>query len=51
MAGTSDFQYVIDNWQRWLFFRIQYYRTLGEVERSMADLEQAVGVSIVEASK
>jgi outer membrane protein TolC len=51
MAGTSDFQYVIDNWQRWLFFRIQYYRTLGEVERSVADLEQAVGVSIVEAEE
>ena len=51
MAGTSDFQYVIDNWQRWLFFRIQYYRTLSEVERSVADLEQAIGVSIVEVEK
>ncbi len=51
MAGTSDFQYVIDNWQRWLFFRIRYYHALGEVERSVADLEQAVGISIVEAEE
>jgi outer membrane protein TolC len=51
MAGTSDFQYVIDNWQRWLFFRIRYYHALGEVERSVADLEQAVGISIVEADE
>ena len=51
MAGTSDFQYVIDNWQRWLFFRIRYYHALSEVERSLADLEQAVGVSIVEAEE
>jgi len=51
MAGTSDFQYVIDNWQRWLFFRIRYYDALGEVERSVADLEQAIGVSIVEAQQ
>jgi outer membrane protein TolC len=49
IAGTSDFQYVIDNWQKWLFFRIEYYRTLGDLERSVADLEQAVGISIVEA--
>lgn len=48
IAGTSDFQYVIDNWQKWLFFRIAYYRTLGELERSVADLEQTVGISIVE---
>ena len=51
IAGTSDFQYVIDNWQKWLFFRIEYYRTLGDLERSVADLEQAVGISIVEAGK
>jgi len=47
MAGTSDFQYVIGNWQRWLFFRIRYYDALGGVERSVADLEQAVGASII----
>lgn len=49
VTGTSDFQFVIDNWQKWLFFRLQYYRTLGDLERSVADLEQAVGVSIIEA--
>ncbi len=49
ITGTSDFQFVIDNWQKWLFFRLQYYRTLGELERSVADLEQAVGVSVIEA--
>lgn len=47
IAGTADFQYVIDNWQKWLLFRIQYYRTLGELERSVADLEEVVGLSIV----
>jgi outer membrane protein TolC len=51
VAGSSDFQYVIDNWRRWLFFRIRYYHTLGEVERNVADLEQVVGVSIVEVEE
>lgn len=45
-AGRSDFQFVIDNWQKWLVFQIQYHRALGELERSMADLEQAVGLSL-----
>ncbi len=47
-VGRSDFQYVIDNWQKWLMFRIQYHRALGELERSVADLEQAVGLSLTE---
>lgn len=51
IAGTSDFQFVIDNWQKWLFFRLQYYRTLAELERSVADLEEAVGVSIIDAGR
>jgi len=50
IAGTSDFQHVIDNWQKWLMFRIQLYRALGELERSIADLEQAVGVSVMASS-
>lgn len=45
-AGTSDFLFVIDNWQKWLTFTIQYHRALGELERSVADLEQAVGLSL-----
>ena len=47
-AGTSDFLYVIDNWRKWLAFTIQYYRSLGELERSVADLEQAVGLSLTD---
>lgn len=45
-AGTSDFLYVIDNWRKWLVFTIQYYRSIGELERSVADLEQAIGLSL-----
>ena len=48
VAGASDFLYVIDNWQKWLVFTIQYYRSLGELERSVADLEQAIGLSLAE---
>jgi outer membrane protein, heavy metal efflux system len=47
-AGTSDFLYVIDNWRKWLVFTIQYYRSMGELERSVADLEQAIGLSLSE---
>ncbi len=48
MAGTNDFLYVIDNWRKWLVFTIQYYRSMGELERSVADLEQAIGMSLPE---
>ena len=48
-AGASDFLYVIDNWRKWLAFTIQYHRSLGELERSVADLEQAIGLSLTEA--
>jgi len=48
VSGTSDFQYVIDNWQKWLMFTIQYHRSIGELERSVADLEQAIGLSLSE---
>ncbi|MFQ5489595.1 MAG: TolC family protein [Phycisphaerae bacterium] len=49
IAGTNDFLYVIDNWRKWLVFNIQYYRSLGDLERSVADLEQAIGLSLSEA--
>jgi outer membrane protein TolC len=49
VVGQSDFQYVIDNWQKWLVFTIQYHRALGELERSVADLEQAIGLSLTAA--
>jgi len=45
-AGRTSFLFVIDNWQKWLTFTIQYHRALGELERSIADLEQAVGLSL-----
>lgn len=48
-AGRGDFLFVIDNWQKWLAFTIQYHRALGELERSIADLEEAVGLSLGEA--
>ncbi len=48
IAGGSDFLYVIDNWQKWLKFRIQYHRIIGELEKSVADLEQVLGMSIIE---
>lgn len=45
-AGTTDFLFVIDNWQKWLVFTIQYHRAAGELERSVADLEQSIGLSL-----
>ncbi len=48
VAGGSDFLNVIDNWQKWLKFRIQYHRIIGELEKSVADLEQVLGMSITE---
>lgn len=48
-SGRGDFLFVIDNWQKWLAFTIQYHRALGELECSVADLEQALGLSLSEA--
>ncbi len=48
-SGTADFLFVIDNWQKWLTFTVQYHRALGELERSVADLEEAIGLSLSEA--
>ncbi len=48
MAGQSNFEYLIDNWRKWLVFTIQYHRALGQLEESVADLEQAVGLSLSE---
>lgn len=48
-GGRSDFEYLIANWQKWLRFQIQYHRALGELERSVADLEQAIGTSLAGA--
>lgn len=51
VSGTSDFLYTIDNWQKWLMFTIQYHRSIGELERSVADLEQAIGLSLTEVGE
>lgn len=48
VAGASSFLYVVDNWRKWLVFTIQYHRSLGELERSVADLEEAIGLSLPE---
>ncbi|MGE0479950.1 MAG: TolC family protein [Phycisphaerae bacterium] len=48
-AGDSDFLFVIDNWQKWLMFTVQFHRAIGELERSVADLEAAIGLSLSEA--
>jgi outer membrane protein TolC len=47
-SGRGDFLFVIDNWRKWLAFTVQYHRALGELERSVADLEQALGLSLSE---
>lgn len=47
-AGTGDFLVVIDNWRKWLMFTILYHHSVGDLEGSIADLEQAVGLSLPE---
>lgn len=47
-AGTGDFLFVIDNWRKWLTFTILYHDSVAELERSIADLEQEVGMSLPE---
>lgn len=48
IGGSTDFLDLIDNWRKWLVFTIQYHRSLGELERSVADLEEAIGLSLPE---
>lgn len=47
-AGIGDFLALLDNWQKWRLSTLQYYRTLGDVQQSLADLEEAVGGSLAE---
>ena len=49
-AGSEDFQAAIDNWQNWLTFATQYHRAVGQFQRSLADLEEALGTTIVAAT-
>ena len=46
-AGKLDFLTLIDNWRMLLKFRLEYFRQLANFEKSLADLERAVGVELV----
>ena len=48
VSGATGFAELIDNWQVWLTATIQYHRAVGELERGIADLEQAIGLSVSE---
>jgi len=45
-AGKLDFLTLIDNWRMLLKFRLEYFRQVAEFEKSLADLERAVGVEL-----
>ena len=45
-SGRTDFLDVIESWRKWTTFSIQYHRAVGELERSVADLELAIGASL-----
>jgi outer membrane protein TolC len=49
-VGANDFEAVINNWQRWYAFSVEYHRALGELERSVADLELELGMSLADAA-
>ena len=42
-AGTLDFLTLVDNWRTLFEFQVVYHLNLAELERSFADLQQAVG--------
>ena len=42
-AGKIDFLTLVDNWRRLLNFQLTYHRTLGQLEKEYAALQQAVG--------
>lgn len=42
-AGEVDFLTLIDNWRKLLDFQLMYQASLSELERSFAELQQAVG--------
>ena len=42
-AGKIDFLTLVDNWRRLLNFQLTYHRTLGQLEKEFAALQQAVG--------
>ena len=42
-TGKLDFLTLVDNWRKLFEFQVVYHLNLAEVERSFADLQQAVG--------
>lgn len=48
-AGINDFESLIQSWEEWAELRRQYLRVAGDLERSVADLEQELGYSLIEA--
>jgi outer membrane protein TolC len=46
-AGTVEFLALIDNWRKLLDFKLMYQASLAELERSFAELQEAVGGDLV----
>lgn len=42
-SGTVDFLTLVDNWRQLLDFTLIYYRSLSELEESLAELQNVVG--------
>jgi len=45
-AGEVDFLTLVDNWRQLLDFQLMYQADLSELERSFAELEEAVGYGL-----
>ena len=45
-AGGVDFLTLMDNWRRLLNFDLMYHRAVTDMQRALADLEQAVGKEV-----
>ncbi len=45
-AGKLDFLTLVDNWRKLFEFQVVYHLNLAELERSFADLQEAVGRSL-----
>jgi len=45
-AGDTDFLTLIDNWRKLLDFQLLFERSLADLEKTLASLEQTVGVDL-----
>ena len=45
-AGEVDFLTLVDNWRKFLDYQLMYQSNLAELERSFAELEEAVGYDL-----